>query len=285
MQAIARKVLLIFIPLIALAVPASAQVQVVDAGGSQSTAPAQAPANNSQNDILVNMYLQLEALQAEVQNLRGLVEEQSYQIRRMQTEQRDRYIDTDSRISELYNQVQGGQVVTSGQAPTSPAQPGTGEAPLTTRPVVSANNRGNPAQTTIASVTAPSTPQNESELYRSALDLLLEDSDFEQSIAMFQQYLDIYPQGRYLTNTLYWQGAAMELAGRHNQAIVVLQRVINEFTDDAKAPTAMLRLGTVYRKMGDNAQAAQFWRRISELYPNSNSEIELAREYLSEIGF
>ena len=88
---------------------AAAQVRVVDAGSTQENraqAIPAAPSNNSQNDIMVNMYLQLEALQSEIQNLRGLVEEQSYQIKRMQTEQRDRYLDTDSRLSEINSQVQ-----------------------------------------------------------------------------------------------------------------------------------------------------------------------------------
>ena len=112
----------------------------------------------------------------------------------------------------------------------------------------------------------------------------MEDEAFTESINLFQQYIERYPRGRYLTNTLYWQGAAMELAGLHAQAILVLQRLISEFPADAKAPTALLRLGTVYRKMGENAQAASQWRRIAQDYPESVSEIEIANEYLSEIS-
>lgn len=290
--------------LVAGALPVSAQrVPVVEAGGAsnqqQSQQQTQQAAgvsnNNSQNEVLVNMYLQLEALQAEVQNLRGQVEEQSYQIRRMQMEQRDRYIDTDSRISELYNQVQAnhgepgtgvgqprantltGNSQTANPPATSPAQPIPNQA--TASPALTSGNTA-AAGAGIAS----SPPQSEQELYRQALNLLLEEEAYQESITLFQQYMDVYPQGRYYTNALYWQGAGLELVGNHNQAIVVLQRLINEYPQDPKAPTALLRLGTVYQEMGDREQAVALWQRITREYPDSTSEIRIATEYLNEIN-
>jgi tol-pal system protein YbgF len=269
---------------------AQVPVTVVDAGESQSVTQ-QTPSNN-QNEIMVSMYLQLETLQAEIQNLRGLVEEQSYLIRRMQMEQRDRYLDTDSRIGELYNQVQafhGGQAI-----PSEPSQPPSGqltqENPAAQVEIVqntSVTAPDAPSVNTPFSTDAPvvtNVPQNEQALYRQALNLLLEDEAYQDSITLFQQYIDVYPAGRYLTNALYWQGAAFELTGSYNQAIVVLQRLINEFPEDPKAPTALLRLGTVHREMGDNGQAAVIWQQISQRYPDSTSEIEIASEYLVEIG-
>jgi hypothetical protein len=36
--------------------------------------------------------------------------------------------------------------------------------------------------------------------------------------------------------------------------------------------------------MGDTGQAAVTWQQISQAYPDSTSEIEIASEYLVEIG-
>jgi len=267
---------------------ALAQVRVVDAGSSQENQPQIPASNNSQNDIMVNMYLQLEALQSEIQNLRGLVEEQSYQIKRMQTEQRDRYLDTDSRLSEINSQVQSyhsGQPIAGISPAHSVINPLTNSSANTNGSSnLTANNQPLTNPVAGGAGVAVASPQTEQQLYREALNLLLEDEAFTESINLFQQYIERYPRGRYLTNTLYWQGAAMELAGLHAQAILVLQRLISEFPADAKAPTALLRLGTVYRKMGENAQAASQWRRIAQDYPESVSEIEIANEYLSEIS-
>lgn len=262
-----------------------AQAQVVDAASdravntSQQSPQAQAGAT-SQNDIMVDMYLQLEALQREVQNLRGLVEEQTYQIRRMQTEQRDRYLDTDARLSELFSYHAGQQpagIQTSPGGNTGQVASAAGNSNQSELPAPgTANNTG--------VATAAASTLNEQELYRQALSQLLEQEAFQDSVNMFQQYIDIYPQGRYFTNALYWQGAGLHLLGNYPQSIAVLQRLLDEYPQDPKAPTAMLRLGTVYNEMGDKARAVDYWRRISESYPSSTSEIELARDYLNDAG-
>ena len=269
---------------------AQVNVPVVEAGQSQTNNTT--PADN-QNEVMINMYLQLEALQAEIQNLRGIVEEQSYLVRRMQMEQRDRYLDTDSRLTELYNDIQSYHAGSgaplqqpTGQLPTAEGERQNNVATGVIPP--SARNTSQPQSETpgIASgaSVAVNAPQNEQELYRQALNLLLEDEAYQDSINLFQQYLDVYSDGRYLTNALYWQGAALELVGNYNQAIVVLQRLISEHPGDPKAPTAMLRLGTVYHEMGDDAQAAVNWQRISEIYPDATSEIEIANENLRDLS-
>jgi tol-pal system protein YbgF len=256
----------------------TAQVQVVEAGGARNQ--SQPAANDNQNEIVINMYLQLEALQAEVQNLRGLVEEQSYQIRRMQTEQRDRYLDTDSRLNVLQNQIaspgRAAPAITQAPPPVTPVESnstagGNGAA------AANGNADQSPAQPAVTN-----TPRSEQDIYRQALALLLEKEEYQDSITLFQQYIDIYPQGRYFTNALYWQGAALELVGSYDRAIEVLTRLIDNHPQDAKAPTAMLRLGTVYREMGRKPEALATWRRISEVYPDSTSEIEIANEYLGD---
>ncbi len=104
-----------------------AQVQVVDAANSDgnqsaqnsqnSTANSAAASSANNNDIVVTLYNMLEALQQEVQMLRGMVEEQGYQIRRMETEQRDRYLDVDNRLSALNQRINQGSVVNNGGLP------------------------------------------------------------------------------------------------------------------------------------------------------------------------
>src|SRR5690606_38398464 len=84
-------------------VSAAAQVPVVDAGSAAAdrSPVVLAQAANPNNELVVSLYNQLEALQREVQTVRGIVEEQSFQLRKMETEQRDRYLDIDRRLSGL----------------------------------------------------------------------------------------------------------------------------------------------------------------------------------------
>ena len=271
-----------------------AQAQVVDAAGDrgpgtvQQSQQAPQQTTSGQNDIMVEMYLQIEALKNEIQNLRGLVEEQSYAISRMQQDQRDRYLDLDSRVSELFSYHSGQQPVGI-QSPvgvqpgpaTGQSTPAAGqEQPGAVSQAVAGNTVNNPA----AAATTLASPQNEQELYRQALNLLLEEEAFQDSVNLFQQYIDVYPEGRYFTNALYWQGAALHLLGNFAQSIAVLQRLVDEYPQDPKAPTAMLRIGTVYNEMGNRNRAVEYWQRLRQTYPNSTSDIEIASEYLSEAG-
>jgi len=208
----------------------------------------------------------------------------------MQMEQRDRYLDTDSRLTELYNEVlayhlgQGVPVQLPVGGVQTPSVQSSNETAINSQPIQTQPQAAAPNPIASGAGFDVNIAQNEQQLYRQALNLLLEDEAYQNAINLFQQYMDVYADGRYLTNALYWQGAALELVGNYSQAIVVLQRLINEHPQDPKAPTAMLRLGTVYQEMGDSAQAAANWQRISELYPDANSEIEIANENLRALN-
>ena len=52
------------------------------------------------NQGLLDLFRQLESLQAEVQTLRGQLEEQQYTIERLRQSQRDAYVDLDRRLQE-----------------------------------------------------------------------------------------------------------------------------------------------------------------------------------------
>ncbi|MEY4642824.1 MAG: hypothetical protein RLZZ227_2818 [Pseudomonadota bacterium] len=293
---------------------ATAQVSVVEAGGRNSQAAPQA----GSNELVMSLYTQLEALQQEVQTLRGLVEEQSNQMRRLQTEQKDRYLDVDRRLSLL----SGGAAAQTPVLPagaTTPAAgvvlpPATGAAPATlppaggavaTTPGVNESPTGIPAvrppsaatviplggaapaatappvaDTALAGTQTDAAQMNEQDLYRTALNLLLEQSQYDESIRLFQAYIDRFPQGRLLTNAYYWQGEALILVSRFDEARNVFMRLVNEYPQDPKAAGAMLKLGVVYQQMGDRAQAEQTWRDIATRYPENVTEIRAAQDYL-----
>lgn len=288
---------LIFLSLIAMMPLAGfSQVPVVEAGTnnrSQNAAPASAASGG--NELIVTMYNQLEALQREVQTLRGRVEEQDYQIKRMQTEQRDRYLDIDRRLSSTAQPLAGNTVPpatvpgvqpaiptqspsTTPTANANPVQRNTGIAANTTP--VPATPIAPPANTTSASGPTPASQMDEQELYRTALNLLLEQSNYEESIQYFQTYITSYPQGRYLTNSYYWQGEAFILVGRFNDARNVFSKIISDFPQDPKAAGAMLKLGVAYEEMGDIDQARKTWQEISVRYPESTTEIREAANRL-----
>ena len=263
---------------------ALAQVQVREAGTSRNTV-AQAPVQPQQNpntEFVATLYTQLEALQQEVQTLRGVVEEQSYQLKRMQTEQKDRYLDIDRRLSSITNPSASNNNSAKNPAPvipppsldTSSAAPNSATT-VSTQPAPPPVSNVTPAGKKIAD-----NGMDEQELYRTALNLLLQENKAEASVPMFQSYIDTFPKGRLFTNALYWQGEAFLVIAANDKARDVFLRLLADYPADAKAAGAMLKLGVAYKKLGDKAKAVETWKQIRTKFPENANEIRLAEENL-----
>lgn len=275
---------------------ALAQVQVVESGLGQPQGRNVAQTAGGSNDLLLSLYNQMEALQQEVQTLRGMAEEQARRLQRLETESRSRYIDLDSRLSALSGAE--GQPV-EGEPVSVPSLPGAAGAAaagsaapnrdvrtaLTLDPVPGAarSQTASTPSTAAAGAVAvdPAAQQmSEQDLYRNALNLLLEEGKSAESAAMFQVYAQRFPQGRLLPNALYWQGEALILLARYPEALAAFERVLNDFSGDAKAAGAMLKAGVVQNLMGNRSEAERLWRELPARFPDSASEIALARDYL-----
>lgn len=265
-----------------------AQVQVVEAGEGQVQRNRSAAASNNSNELLISMYNQLEALQQEVQLLRGMVEEQAHQLRTLESESRQRYLDIDRRLSSAGS---------AGADPNAPV-PNTGEAetgqPRETQvgdvrttvpfnPVLQASAEAGGSEQESVLPTLDISQMSEQDLYRTALNLLLEEGNSADAVRLFQNYVDRYPEGRLLPNALYWMGEAYILLARYPQARDAFERVLRDFPEDPKAPGAMYKLGTVFNLMGERALAEQTLRELPNRYPDSPSENTLAREYLDKL--
>lgn len=274
-----------------LTLQVSAQVQVVESGAGQvqpRNSSANAPASN---DLLVSLYNQLESLQEEVQSLRGLVEEQANRLRRLETESRDRYLDIDNRLSALTvtsAPVEGDPDATGASqvaAPGAAAEMPTGDVRTSVafNPAVQgvAGRNGAAGQPSTSTIDPALSQLSEQDLYRTALNLLLEEGKSEESAAAFDAYLQRFPDGRLLPNALYWQGEALILLARYPDAMAAFQRVLSEFPGDAKAAGAMLKSGVVQNLQGNRSEAERIWQELPSRFPSSASEITLAREYLS----
>ncbi|HWK55203.1 MAG TPA: YbgF trimerization domain-containing protein, partial [Hyphomicrobiales bacterium] len=194
-----------------------------------ATASAQPAGGEAGNELVVNLYNQLQELQSEVQTLRGLVEEQGYQLQRLQTESRDRYIDIDRRLSEVT--LSGGAQQPFSPGGTAPPQSAPGAAgnppfgappasagdadflgtadalpPGSRNPPAPAGSNNGGAGTAAGASGGGAQPLilDEEEQYRYALNMLLEENKYVQAIDGFQSYIDRFPNGRRLTNALYW---------------------------------------------------------------------------------
>lgn len=270
-------------------------------GQAITRAAAPAPANNDAMSLLLD---QIQQLQTEVQALRGMVEEQGFELRRLQQDSLSRYSNTDERLSSLEaGGLSRAPAQTPAPATASPAtaaaiaggpvtQPqftapgtGVGRTPIVGTPP-NAETVTPPANATaqpvsgIATTTPPERPNgrgtlepvvfSEQQLYQMAYDSVI-NSNFERSIAEFDQYLSIYPAGRFVSNAHYWKGQAFLYLNRFDEARAAYEIILDEVPPSAKLPDAMYGLALAYQGLGNIPQARRLLTDIKRRFPNTGT--------------
>tara|TARA_R110002073_G_scaffold268777_1_gene432001 strand:+ start:163 stop:1080 length:918 start_codon:yes stop_codon:yes gene_type:complete len=236
------------------------------------------------NDAMSLLLDQIRDLQSEVQALRAMVEEQSFELRKMQRDSLSRYTSTDGRLSSLESGATPaapsvanrapaagntatrppGNAAASNSRPISNTRPGTATAPPS-QPIASTRT---PSTRNIGRGTLEPAVLSEQQLYQMAYDSVIK-SNFDMSIAEFDQYLSIYPEGRFVTNAHYWKGQAYLYLNRYNEAVESYEVIVNQQQDSAKLPDAMYGLALAYEGMGDITQARILLNDIKRRFPNT----------------
>ena len=257
--------------------------------------------SSSNNDALALLLDQNQQLRLEVQALRGLVEEQGFEIRKLQRDSLARYTNVDERLSSLesaetasysappnpadINNERDSSVIGSSSGVSaavrdiSPNLPSSSSA---TNSLSADADIGLGVGTSNSSARTPSSLTNrsvtratlqpavlsEQQLYQMAYDSVI-NSNFDRSIAEFDQYLGIYPEGRFVTNAHYWKGQAYLYLNRFNEAKDSYEIILNQYENSAKLADAMYGLGLAYQGLGNIPQARQLLNEIKRRFPNT----------------
>ena len=246
--------------------------------------------NQSGSDML----LQLQRLQMEMQELRGMLETQRFDIDKLQRQQRDQYLDIDSRLGSARSASQGGQ---SGGAPVNghpqPTLPegvidasgtdlqvpteGAAPIPSTTPPPVDSGPVG------IPSLPLPETlGGSERDGYSNAFSLL-KDRKYDEAKDAFNDLLRRYPQGEFTDNARYWLGETYYVQRNYPAALAEFDRLVQLNPNSPKASGAMLKIGYIQFDQKAYDQARVSLERVVKSYPNS-TEARLAKSRLERIG-
>lgn len=221
-------------------------------------------------------YYRMQLLMEELRQLRGLLEEQSNELRLLKKRQQEDYLDLDGRLSAL---ISGGSVsppptddvTKQGSLPGSVAgsqktnrdkQVG-GELPT-----------GQPGSDGI--LQAGQSELRQQNAYDQAYGLIKARRVDEAKVALKQFLLD-YPQGPYTANAHYWLGEVYLLDGELPEAADEFSAVVQKYPGHRKVNDATFKLGKVYHLQNKLDKSRMLLERVAA---GSDSAARLAQDYL-----
>ena len=200
------------------------------------------------NQRYSELLLEIQRLQQEVQQLRGLAEQQGYALELLQRQQKDQYLDLDARLRAREGEPAGA---------STGADPGTDPAAA-------------PGQGAAA--------EREREAYRQAFELL-KQRRYEEAAAQLGELLTRHPQGEYADNARYWLGETYYVQRNYSAALAEFQRLLDEYPHSPKVAGAMLKMGYIQDDRKDWKQARAILEALIRAFPQG-TEARLAARRL-----
>ena len=222
----------------------------------------------------VELLNRINELQQEVSSLRGLVEQQAYEIENLKKAQRDRYVDLDSRLSRLEGgtpaapaapAIEPGQTQQLEPTPTAPGQ-------LTSEEPELASNATPPPAAEPAAPAPPAAgyvdPAAEKAAYDEAF-AALRDGRYAESARRFQGFLQEYPNGDLTDNAMYWLGESYYVTQNYRPALETFSDLMSRYPQSSKAPDSLLKIGYAHYELKEWPQAERALNDVVTKYPET----------------
>ena len=219
------------------------------------------------NQPMLEMLGRVERLQTELQELRGLVEQQNYEITHLKQRQNNIYADIDARLQRI----EMGRSATTTNSQRSIQ--GNLAIPAAQRKAAIEAAKPKPKVKTTATEKADFDKAFAS----------VKNSHYQQAIKLFKAFLQDYPAGKYTDNATFWLASVYSVVKDKAAAKKNFAAVFTQFPKSEKAATAMLKLADIYLVENNTAQAKQLYTRIGTEYPSSTSA-HMAEKKLQSIG-
>jgi tol-pal system protein YbgF len=98
---------------------------------------------------------------------------------------------------------------------------------------------------------------------------LFERKDFRSAAARFREFVKKYPKSRIAANAQYWLGESHYGLKEYDKAIVELDEVRRRYPQSEKVPAALLRQGFAFAELGEKLNARLVLQDVVEKYSQS----------------
>jgi tol-pal system protein YbgF len=203
-----------------------------------------------QNQGLLGMLNQVEALKSDVARLRGAQEELAHRLEMSDKRTKDLFVDLDERLKEVAS-----------------------------RPVAAPTDaiRLQPSQSLVVTAAPPGLPlttadsEAEARSYEVA-HALIKAGKYKEAIGAFQSFLNQYPTGPLAANALYWMGISQVTGfSDFKSAAESYQRLLKDFPASPKVPDALLSLARAQIQLEDKETARATLNLLLAKHPVSKA--------------
>ena len=259
---------------------------------------------------LLDQLQRIDSLQQELRELRGELETLQYELDKQRRRGDDLYGDTDQRLTDLEEARDAGSPfydedgleglgetdgrdrggaggATNGASGGEASATGAGGGDAMDEPVAvfvpeggRSGGAGDGAAPPVAGLRDTAT-RAEKDSYTRAYDLLAR-GESDAAVDAFDAFLRSFPDGPYSDNAWYWQGEAMYVQRRFEEARRNFGVVVNSFPESTKVPDARLKIGFAFYEEQAFEEARRILSGVQDDYSGRSAAV-LARKRLQEM--
>jgi tol-pal system protein YbgF len=208
------------------------------------------------NNSLLELSNQMSDLRADLRGVHNDIDQLNHALDTSRKQQRDLYADLDQRLKAM--EARSGVVAGAGAGSSQGAggfAANTAAAAGEADGAVRAGGQTPPAASDMAA-------------YQAAF-ALLKNSQFDQAITAFQQFLATYPDSSLADNAQYWLGEAYYVNKSFPEALAAFQRVGSKYPQSRKVPDALLKVGYCYYELKQWQEAHDTLAQVVASYPDT----------------
>ncbi|KAF1371015.1 tol-pal system protein YbgF [Yokenella regensburgei] len=228
---------------------AQAPISSVGSGSVEDRVTQLERISNAHSQLLTQLQQQLSDNQADIDSLRGQIQESQYQLNQVVERQKQILLQMDSLSSGGAAAAQAGQ--TGGDQSASATA-------TNAAPAASAATSGAPTQSGDANTD-----------YNAAIALVKDPARQDDAIAAFQSFVKKYPDSTYQPNANYWLGQLNYNKGKKDDAAFYFASVVKNYPKSPKAADAMYKVGVIMQDKGDSAKAKAVYQQVVSKYPGT----------------
>ncbi len=233
------------------------------------------------------LLLRLDKLEADNRRLTGQVEQEQFQIKKLEEQLKRFQSDIDFRFKDiespkgntkpaLVTPPAGVQKKTElGESPRNlgAGTLGAGTTPLTEKPVTKVDDDiMSPISGKITITPTSSSAKDMFDAGRGALDR----AEFAQAETAFKEFLKSHPKDKLAPEAMYGLGESYFARQKHTEAAEQYLNITTKYGKSTRAPEAMLKLGMSLRALGSVPEACATLGEVLRRYPNASGGVKAA---------